>query len=273
MHARNTKYTNITISPSIEVDYSSTARGRRLTHTLTKNEVRGSQRAAAESPLPPRASARSLEDGGRGAAGEAAGRVERVDAEELVEQAAGDAEHGGAAVLALGVELEGLDLGVVVAHPRDAGDVADLGVIGLGDRREVAGLDHAGGEHDLQPADGGDGLERRDKAGRGGGAVVDRDADAGLDRDDVEEAEHGRAAVLDLHDLVAAHVTGLDQAKRVVDAERGEYANVALREHGDGGLGDGARGEGRGLEGLDRLEERKGDNGDGLHDCWWLTLA
>merc|ERR1719198_2071363 len=43
-----------------------------------------------------------LEDGGgRGAA-----------------EAAGDAEHAGAAVLALGVELEGLDLGVVVAHPR-----------------------------------------------------------------------------------------------------------------------------------------------------------
>merc|ERR1719198_2937535 len=58
-----------------------------------------------------------LEDGGRRAAGEAAGRVERVDAEELVDQAAGDAEHGGAAVLALGVELEGLDLGVVVPHP------------------------------------------------------------------------------------------------------------------------------------------------------------
>merc|ERR1719326_791572 len=239
MHARNTKYTNITISPSIEVDYSSTARGRRLTHTLTKNEVRGSQRAAAESPLPPRASARSLEDGGRRAAGEAAGRVECVDAEELVDQAAGDAEHGGAAVLALGVELEGLDLGVVVAHPRDAGDVARDAVrrvdarvaAGLRLGREDAGLDHAGGEHDLQPADGGDGLERRDQARRGGLAVGDRDARARLDGDHVQEAEHGRAAVLDLHDLVAAHVAGLNGAERVVDAERREHANVALREH------------------------------------------
>ena len=42
-----------------------------------------------------------LEDGRGGSAAHAAGRVERVDAEELVEQAAGDAEHGGAAVLAL----------------------------------------------------------------------------------------------------------------------------------------------------------------------------
>jgi len=49
-----------------------------------------------------------------------------------VDEAAGDAEHGGAAVLALGVELEGLGLGVVEAHPRDARDVASLGVNGLG---------------------------------------------------------------------------------------------------------------------------------------------
>merc|ERR1719198_2711389 len=33
---------------------------------------------------------------------------------------------------------------------------------------------------------------------------------------DVEEAKHGGTAVLDLHDLVAAHVTGLDEAERVV---------------------------------------------------------
>merc|ERR1719432_100465 len=70
----------------------------------------------------------NLEDGGRRGAAKAAGRVERVHAEELVDEAAGDAEHGGAAVLALSVELEGLDLGVVVAHPRDARDVAGLAV-------------------------------------------------------------------------------------------------------------------------------------------------
>merc|ERR1719439_266986 len=49
--------------------------------------------------------------------------------------------------------------------------------------------------------------------------------------DDVEEAKHGRAAVLDLHDLVAGHVAGLDEAERVVHAERRQDANVALREH------------------------------------------
>merc|ERR1719446_1896871 len=96
----------------------------------------------------------NLEDGGGRGAAKAAGGVERVDAEELVDEAAGDAEHGGAAVLALGVELEGLDLGVVVAHPRDAGDVANLALAlvlasvaaGLGLREERAGLDHARGE-------------------------------------------------------------------------------------------------------------------------------
>ena len=39
--------------------------------------------------------------------------------------------HRRAVALALDVELEGLGLGVVVAHPRDARDVAGLGVNGL----------------------------------------------------------------------------------------------------------------------------------------------
>ena len=43
----------------------------------------------------------------RGAA-HAAGRVERVDADQLVDPAAGDALHDRAAVLAPGVQLEGL---------------------------------------------------------------------------------------------------------------------------------------------------------------------
>merc|ERR1711924_70800 len=68
----------------------------------------------------------SLEDRGGRSAVEAAGGVERVDAEELVDEAAGDAKHGRAAVLALRVQLEGLGLGVVVAHPADAGDVAPM---------------------------------------------------------------------------------------------------------------------------------------------------
>merc|ERR1719316_2093355 len=65
-----------------------------------------------------------LEDGGRGAAVEAARGVERVRAQALVEDAARDAKHGRAAVLALGVQLEGLNLGVVVAPPALAADVA-----------------------------------------------------------------------------------------------------------------------------------------------------
>ena len=41
-------------------------------------------------------------------------REERVDAEQIVGDHAGDAHHGGAAVVALGVELELLDLRVGV---------------------------------------------------------------------------------------------------------------------------------------------------------------
>merc|ERR1719453_2855677 len=182
----------------------------------------------------------NLEDGGGRGAAHAAGGVERVDAEELVQQAAGDAKHCRAAVLALGVELEGLGLGVVVAHPRDAGDVTGLAVNGLrlGEREEGrlragAGLLHTREEHDLQPARGGHGLERREEAGGGGEALLGGDLGASLDRDDVEEAKHGRAAVLDLHDLVAGHVAGLDEAERVIDAEGREDANVTLREHLD----------------------------------------
>merc|ERR1719356_1158954 len=95
-----------------------------------------------------------LEDGGRGSATEAAGRVERVDAKQLVDEAAGDAEHGSTAVLALSIELERLGLRVVVAHPQAIkGDVARLAILLLRLGREAhARLLHAGEDHDLQPA-------------------------------------------------------------------------------------------------------------------------
>jgi hypothetical protein len=65
--------------------------------------------------------------------------------------------------------------------------------------------------------------------------------------------------VLDLHDLVAAHVLGLDEAERVVHAERRQDTDVTLLEHG---RADRARGglEGRRLEGGGGLEERKGSD-------------
>merc|ERR1719183_2686336 len=72
---------------------------------------------------------RCLQDGRRSSAAHAAGWVQGIDAEELVQQAAGDAQHGSAAVLALSVQLEGLGLGVIVTHPWDVGNVADLATI------------------------------------------------------------------------------------------------------------------------------------------------
>merc|ERR1740129_931860 len=61
---------------------------------------------------------------------EATGRVERINAEQLVDQAAGDAKHGRTAVLALNVQLVGLLALLVVAHPRRATDVTgDLVVL------------------------------------------------------------------------------------------------------------------------------------------------
>mmetsp|Transcript_11970 Transcript_11970/g.31008 ORF Transcript_11970/g.31008 Transcript_11970/m.31008 type:complete len:236 (-) Transcript_11970:298-1005(-) len=190
---------------------------------------------------------------------------DRVAGERLVDEHARDAHHGGAAVVALGVELERLHLGVVVAHPRVERDVARLavGVLRLG-REAGARLLHAGEHHDLQPARGGDGLERREAARRDVLELevlrrrqVARHADARLDGDDVEEAKHGRAAVLDLHDLVAAHVARLDQAERVEDAQRREDTDVTLREHLDRRerLDGDRRREG------DDLKVGKGDNG------------
>ena len=77
-----------------------------------------------------------------------------------------------------------------------------------------------------------------------------------MDRNDVQEAKHGRAAVLDLHDLIAAHVTLLDQTERVPHAQRRRDANVALREHRrlDGRA---RRREGRGREGRVRCVKRE----------------
>jgi len=215
------------------------------------------------------ASREYLEDRRRGVAAHAAGRVERVDAEQLVDQAAGDAQHRGAAVLALDVELEGLRLRVSVAHPRLAANVARLAVRVLGLVDEVAGLAHARDRHDLQPAGGGDRLERL-KAAAGDISELEasrrrdvaREARATLDQDDVEEAQHGRAAVLDLHDLEALHVARRDEAERVIHSQRREDTDVTLGEHG------GTDGAHRGLHGR-RLEGGRLEGKDGKHDGYY----
>jgi len=59
----------------------------------------------------------AVDDGVRRSTAKATRRVERVNAEELVHEAASDTHHGRAAVLTLDVELEGLDLRVIIAHP------------------------------------------------------------------------------------------------------------------------------------------------------------
>merc|ERR1719454_1707335 len=71
----------------------------------------------------------------RGELGEGGDRVDdrlgrrAVEAEQLVHEAAGDAEHGGAAVLALDVQLVRA-LALLVPHPARAADVARL-LVGL----------------------------------------------------------------------------------------------------------------------------------------------
>ena len=81
--------------------------------------------------------------------------------------------------------------------------------------------------------------------------------------------EHERTVHAGIHDagrtaVGPAHVARLDEAERVVDAERREDTQVALGEHGGlDGLGGGL--EGRRLEGGDGLEEGKGDDGNVLH--------
>merc|ERR1719454_904692 len=95
--------------------------------------------------------------------------------------------------------------------------------------------------------------ETRPASSRGGLAVGKRELHTSLNEDDVEEAKHCRTAMLDLHDLVACHVTGLNEAKRIVNAERRKDTKVTLREHLNLASAGGWRREGSNL-----LKERKG---------------
>merc|ERR1719389_1223784 len=104
---------------------------------------------------------------------------------ELVDQAARDAKHGRAAVLALDVELERADLRIIIAHPAVERDVTGLGIVGLRLGREArAGLLHAGENHDLEPPRGRDGLKRRKAACRNVGELqVLRDGEVARETD------------------------------------------------------------------------------------------
>mmetsp|Transcript_17929 Transcript_17929/g.40349 ORF Transcript_17929/g.40349 Transcript_17929/m.40349 type:complete len:266 (-) Transcript_17929:63-860(-) len=228
-------------------------------------------------PWSPKCSAVNLPDGRRGRAAHATRGVERIDAKQLVNQAASDAQHRRAAVVALGVELERLLGGVVIALPARATDVTRRSIIKLlhhtGGGASEASLGRARDSHDLQPAERRRRLERSEAASRHVSELevlldrqVAREAHTRVDQDHVEEAKHGRAAVLDLHDLEAAHVLRRDQAERVKDAEGRGDTDVALREHGRRRrTRDRTHGRGRSLEGLSRLQEREGNDGSRLH--------
>jgi hypothetical protein len=138
-------------------------------------------------------------------------------------------------------------------------------------KRTRAGLRHARDEHDRQPASRGGRLERSKAIRRHVGELealrrreVARETDARVDQNDVQETQHGRTTVLDLHDLIPAHVTFANEAERVPHTKRGGDADVALGEHG-GGDRRGRRLEGRRLEGVRGLKKGEGD-GCGAHD-------
>jgi len=191
------------------------------------------------------------ENGGRRSSTQAAGWVERINAQQLVNQAASDAHHRGTAVVALSVELEGLLRGIRVAEPDVTTNVSWGELLGLGlgegargNEQEAAvgsaSLRHAGDNHDLQPARGGGSLKGSEAVDRHVGELEARrrrqvagEAEAGMDGDHVEEAKHRSATVLDLHDLIAAHVARGDETKRVEYSERRGDTDIALSEHGD----------------------------------------
>merc|ERR1712007_337353 len=104
-----------------------------------------------------------LEDFRWSGTAQTAGRIERIHTKKLMDQAASDAKHGGAAILALNVELEGLGGWIVITHPRFPTNITRCrigGAVTLVLEEEEAGLHHAGGQHNLQPGCCRESLER-----------------------------------------------------------------------------------------------------------------
>eukprot|EP00967_Tisochrysis_lutea_P138928 scaffold251542_cov24-Tisochrysis_lutea.AAC.2 len=124
---------------------------------------------------------------------------------------AGDAKHGSAAVVALNIELEGLNLRVLVAHPVDGEVLHNIASGQVGVLAEDSKIESSDEANDLQPAS-----ERCGEVGAVKGArlrrvrkvlregEVARQANASLGGDDAERGSHCETSVLDLNLLVAA---------------------------------------------------------------------
>eukprot|EP00962_Isochrysis_galbana_P012112 scaffold3418_cov124-Isochrysis_galbana.AAC.14 len=165
-------------------------------------------------------------------------REERVLAQGDVRDHAGDAEHGSATVVALHVELEGLDLRVLVAHPLDWEVLDHITRRQIRVLAEDSDVERGNEADDLQPTG-----ERGGEVGTIQGARlravrqvlrdghVAREAEASLRDNDAKRGRHGDAAVLDLNLLVAAVRlrTAREEVERIEEAERRRHPNVSRR--------------------------------------------
>mmetsp|Transcript_38843 Transcript_38843/g.81523 ORF Transcript_38843/g.81523 Transcript_38843/m.81523 type:complete len:222 (-) Transcript_38843:144-809(-) len=164
--------------------------------------------------------------------------VERVAGQGLVGDHACNAHHGGAAIVALDVELEllsGEARHVLVPHPAKGDDIS-WGLVGLLRKHRV--VEEGDDQHDLQPRKVGQRRPRGDRAARHVGVLdvlgegqVARPADACLGQDHVQGCGHGDPTVLDLHLLKAAVLLRVLRHKlqRVINSERGGGADVSRR--------------------------------------------
>jgi len=172
-----------------------------------------------------------------------------------------DAEHGSTAVVALDVELEGLDLRVIITHPFDLQVLHDISWVVLRKLLEDGNVERRDERHDLRPA--------RKRNRRVGAREVTRDstevdalrdgegarqAEASLGDDDTKRGSHCDPPVLDLDLLVAAvriRATA-EEAERVEEAEWRCDADIALwaedASRSDRSLPDGRLLDGRPLD-------------------------
>mmetsp|Transcript_10343 Transcript_10343/g.22522 ORF Transcript_10343/g.22522 Transcript_10343/m.22522 type:complete len:226 (+) Transcript_10343:339-1016(+) len=187
-----------------------------------------------------------------------ADREDGVAGERLVDEHAGDAHHGSAAIVALSVELpraaedelllanllgravaEPHIIAIRVARPQPAlwNDIPRLLVRVLFEEVDLAERDE---EDNLEPRRGRKGRPRGNSAARNVGELdvlssrqVSREASAAVRSNDAEESRHCQAAVLDLHlnKTAVALWALLANLERIPAAERREHANFVVLRH------------------------------------------